>query len=417
MLAKILARPYVDLLHSGPNFESMSNQDLITCFIHSNSDWTTNVYDLSTKDRNDMIKSASHTTTRKEIIEILQDAYHKEEFEQWTKRAHENIPQVLYRGQKFLTNHEQTMEDLVARTVCMGYNTNGSGVVVGPDSIVTCAHLVSPHVGEMVGRYKVCYLWQGGTIVRALSRCVAVDPNYDLALLQLIETQTFPKLLLPPPPFMARSIEEITSLRCILIGNPSDGSEYAKHKPWRVLIDRTTKPTPVSMRRQERILGDIQHEFDTYWGDSGGSIYNASGVLMGIHNAYSHRFQILTAVSAMQIQQFVDAHRGSLQNRRNPFTYSRLGPTNQQQTLTQPTKNLQPTNIKKATQPISKLTQPNQSQSKLPKTHKKKTIKHNGFLFKLGKLGGLLRQSQSTRHWYHYGPSNSNHDVIKKMFF
>lgn len=324
MLAKILARPYIDLLDSGPNFDSMSNDDLITCFIHSNSDLTTNLYQLSTKDRNDMIKFSFHPTTRQEVIEILQASYEDEDYDHWTKRAYGNMPHVLSQGKQYLKTKKENMEDLVARTVCMGYNTNGLGVVVGPEHIITCAHLVSPsrRIHEIVGRYKVCYLWQGEKIVRALSRCIAADLNCDLALVHLIEAQNFPRPILPLPPRMALSIPSPPVL-CMLIGNPAKDSKYSKHKPWRVLIDVVTESTPVSMRRQKRILGDMQHEFPTYWGDSGGSIYDADGVLIGIHNAYSKQFQILTGVSAVQIRKFVDTHinlKTTNQTKPNPLT-------------------------------------------------------------------------------------------------
>lgn len=195
----------------------------------------------------------------------------------------------------------------------------GSGVVVGPEHVLTCAHCVCadddpnddddeepdedpPRMIDRVGRMKLLFCTDASF---AVGVCVAADDRKDLALLRIVASSA---------PGKARSWLRVGTVekktRVVCVGNPSEfnleegGRIHFKpplfHSSSGSIVGRSS-PDVVAAKG----LGPWRHTAWTYWGHSGAPLIDAEGKLVGLHNSWDDELGSRHGIGADEIVEFL----------------------------------------------------------------------------------------------------------------
>lgn len=163
----------------------------------------------------------------------------------------------------------------------------GSGVVISPTGhLLTAFHVVD---SNPEGTFRVTF----GDGERFDARVIAYSKRDDLALLKLPEpdAQEYPHVSLASD---APEVHDVV----VVIGNPGKKSGRPGFY--------TSVGQVLWYGPRRGILGDMAYDAWTYWGHSGGPVFNESGQVVGIHNswdsenAWRHGLKLSTVASFLE---------------------------------------------------------------------------------------------------------------------
>lgn len=151
----------------------------------------------------------------------------------------------------------------------------GAGVVIDPSGLVATSYHLSSDLTSGMARF------QDGRVF-AIAGYAAVDPENDLAILQLKEASGLPAAKLKSDP----SLQPLTNV--VAIGHPR-GVEFALHDGKISRRIRTSQLSDLSQRFIRALAGPgpdhawIQHTAVLSDGNSGGPLVNEQGEVLGIN--------------------------------------------------------------------------------------------------------------------------------------
>jgi hypothetical protein len=272
---------------------------------------TQNVYSWSAGIPNETLRSlcailcTEPAKTRKEILAVLSDTLRTPRHFQgllakWGAAARED----------YLHNTQAWPEAarLFDAHVHFVSREGGSGVLLSPDLILTCAHCVAAPDDPLeededtepppkrVGRTRLLVLPSGGFVV---AECIRACEEVDLALLRVLAASpelgrvtAFPTC--PPTP---------KGKEIVLVGNPAK----ITIRPPLFHTSRGKVLGDTDPKRKKLGLGGVLHSAWTYWGHSGAPLINARGEVCGVHNTWDGPRNTRHAVSPAEIAEFVGA--------------------------------------------------------------------------------------------------------------
>ncbi len=166
------------------------------------------------------------------------------------------------------TGREEAIERaLVPAHAASVHVGGGSGMILSPDGLLMTAYHVVDHDPD--GAFQVTF--PSGVSLKA--RVVAVSPEDDLALLKLPtpEARAYPHVEVSE---REPAVGEVV----VVIGNPGSKSGRGKF--------HTSAGQVLWYGPRRGILGDLAYDAWTYWGHSGGPVYDVEGELVGVHNSW-----------------------------------------------------------------------------------------------------------------------------------
>ncbi len=182
------------------------------------------------------------------------------------KQMHEAL-NGIEAGERW-TGREEAIERALVPAHAASVNVGGgSGMILTPDGLLMTAYHVVDH--DPRGTFRVRF--PNGT--KASARVVAVSPKDDLALLRLPEptTRAYPYVE------VAEREPEVGDT-VVVIGNPGAKSGRG--------MFHTSVGQALWYGPRRGILGDLAYDAWTYWGHSGGPVYDTRGRLVGVHNSW-----------------------------------------------------------------------------------------------------------------------------------
>jgi hypothetical protein len=152
----------------------------------------------------------------------------------------------------------------------------GTGVNLRHDGLV----LTNAHVAGHLGATLTVELPDGYPF---RGTCVAIDPVFDLALVDIDGVNLPVARLADAPPALGS--------RVISVGNPGVNGGV----PFRVDTGTIQSFAPDRLGPQER--GATAHDIDTGWGHSGSPLFDSQGRIVALHNSYDPKTYMRYAVS------------------------------------------------------------------------------------------------------------------------
>jgi S1-C subfamily serine protease len=176
---------------------------------------------------------------------------------------------------------------------------NASGVNLTPNGCI----LTAAHVARRLGQTLNARLPDGHSFQ---VKCVAIDPDLDLAMLRPDAVSSLSGLpfapLAPRPP--ARGT------RVICIGQPSSTTPSGKpthYQPFTVSTGRIRDLMDHPLGDQR--LGRVSHDAWTYWGHSGSPLFDENGQIVAMHNSWDSKTSMRHAVPYEAIVHFLSQAR------------------------------------------------------------------------------------------------------------
>lgn len=175
--------------------------------------------------------------------------------------------------------------------------SNGSGVNLTADGVV----LTAGHVAPSVGSRRTVELPDGR---RFTARTFAHSARLDISLLRIEN----PPADLPVAPFAPAAPKVGATAICIgQPGRTTPGGEPTGYQPFHVSVGRIRGFLPDRLGAQS--LGRTKHDAWTYWGHSGGPIFDARGRIIAMHNSWDSRTAMRHAVTWEALVSFLRKHR------------------------------------------------------------------------------------------------------------
>lgn len=159
----------------------------------------------------------------------------------------------------------------------------GTGVNLRPDGMV----LTNAHVAGHFGALLTVEL-ADGTPFRGT--CVAIDPVFDLALVDIDGLNLPVARLADAPP-------EVGS-RVITVGNPAGSTPFR--------VDTGTIQGFAANRVGNQDRGATAHDVATGWGHSGSPLFDTEGHIVALHNSYDAKTYMRHAVSWEAMRVFLE---------------------------------------------------------------------------------------------------------------
>jgi S1-C subfamily serine protease len=195
----------------------------------------------------------------------------------------------LEAGERWTGREEAIERAIVPAHAASVHVGGGSGMILTPDGLLMTAYHVVDH--DPRGAFRVRF--PNGQKFDA--RVVAVSPEDDLALLRL-----------PAPTTRAYPHVEVAAREpsvgddVIVIGNPGAKSGRGKF--------HTSVGQVLWYGPRRGILGDLAYDAWTYWGHSGGPVYNTRGELVGVHNSWDSNNAWRHGLRLSTVRAFLDRH-------------------------------------------------------------------------------------------------------------
>jgi len=171
-----------------------------------------------------------------------------------------------------------------------------SGVTLSPDGLI----LTAAHVADALDEKAKVIFPDGST---AYATCTAIDPDLDLALLQIDEDVDLPYVsVAATAPSKGSAVA--------IIGQPSDTHPHGKptgYPSFHVSTGHIRGFAPDPLANQSR--GGVAHDAWTYWGHSGSALLNRDGEIVALHNAWDPQTAMRHAVTWQAITAFLRTHR------------------------------------------------------------------------------------------------------------
>lgn len=170
---------------------------------------------------------------------------------------------------------------------------SASGVVISADGLV----LTAAHVPDRVGRVVQVQLPEGSTWA---ARCTRLDPEWDLALLQIREPVVLPWVeLAPDAPEVVQDVA--------IVGQPGSttpGGEPTGYQPFYVSSGEIR--FFASDRLANQSLGGTAHDAWTYWGHSGSPLLDRQGRIVALHNSWDSSTAMRHAITWEALHAFLE---------------------------------------------------------------------------------------------------------------
>ncbi|KAL9114616.1 MAG: hypothetical protein Q9227_001294 [Pyrenula ochraceoflavens] len=205
------------------------------------------------------------------------------------------------------------LEDTVtAGTLVFAQEEAGTAVCISKQGmLLTCSHCVVEDPSEAAPAIGVCawLIFASGIVVRA--ECIAFDSRRDLALLQIVASQS------PGPfPFVPEAIAEPkvrTSLICV--GHPGSEDLEIGRPGVKTGYDVLNVSKGLFLGYADQDLQDnseigaLKHNCWTYWGHSGAPLIERRiGKLVGLHSSWDETTCMRRGVPLAAIKDFLQEH-------------------------------------------------------------------------------------------------------------
>mmetsp|Transcript_61330 Transcript_61330/g.72843 ORF Transcript_61330/g.72843 Transcript_61330/m.72843 type:complete len:354 (+) Transcript_61330:174-1235(+) len=218
------------------------------------------------------------------------------------------------------------VEKLVAASVHLV--PSGSGVYLGGDLVLTCAHCVDHDDDDertkkppsRIGRFKTCVTARGAHTV---AECVSVDESNDLALLRMLPVPGADGAPVPEgleALAIGRPGDDSTATAVLAVGNPHDwdlelssgaAPRQTGYTPFWISAGKLQGEIAEDVAASKGV-GSQRHSCWTYWGHSGCPIARSDGYLVALHNSWDDSNCQRHAVPLRAIRAFVARYDESL---------------------------------------------------------------------------------------------------------
>lgn len=228
-----------------------------------------------------------------------------------------------------IPNEVSSLRTELQATLVFAQEESGTAVCISPNGfLLTCSHCIAESAEDLDKEKSHWLLFAFGRVVE--TKCVAWDPQRDLAILRIVAAQLLPTILpsdknrlSPSYPYvqLATSAPVLEAdLACI--GHPGSKdleTEVVGTKTDYDILHVSTGAFHGYIEGQDlqdnSEIGALQHDCWTYWGHSGAPlIEQATRHLVGLHSSWDDESGMRRGVPLEALREFLSEHQRLLED-------------------------------------------------------------------------------------------------------